>query len=85
MHPFMSPGGKFFLEVSWQSYDGRIPTLNEVDFKEHNESVWTFQAPVFGRKASPSVNIILHLYYTKPTSQPGVDGAKFCSTRFHDL
>ena len=38
-----------------------IPILNEVDFREHYDSLWTFQAPVSGRKASPLVDIILAL------------------------
>ena len=50
-----------FLALFWQSYHCMIPILNEVDFREHYESLWTFQAPVSGRKASPLVDIILAL------------------------
>ena len=50
-----------FLALFWQSYHCIIPILNEVDFREHYESVWTLRAPASGRKASPLVDIILAL------------------------
>ena len=50
-----------FLALFWQSFHCMIPILNEVDLREHYESLWTFQAPASGRKASPLVDIILAL------------------------
>ena len=50
-----------FLALFWQSYHCMIPVLNEVDFREHYESLWTPLSPSSSRKASPLVDIILAL------------------------
>ena len=52
---------EYFLALFWQSYHCIIPILNEVDFRDHYESLWTFQAPATARKASPLVDVILAL------------------------
>ncbi len=50
-----------FLTLFWQSYHCIIPILNEGDFREHYESLWSTQSPSSCRKASPLVDIILAL------------------------
>lgn len=52
---------EIFLALFWQSYHCMIPVLNEVDFREHYESLWTPLSPSASRKASPLVDIILAL------------------------
>ena len=50
-----------FLALFWQSYHCLIPVLNEVDFRQQYESLWTPQSSSSKRKASPLVDIILAL------------------------
>ena len=49
-----------FLALFWQGYHCTIPILNEVEFKEHYESLWGAATPSV-RKPSPLVDIILAL------------------------
>ena len=50
-----------FLALFWQSYHCTTPILNEVDFREHYESLWVSHTTTFHRSASPLVDIILAL------------------------
>jgi len=51
----------YFLALFWQSYHCTMPILNEVEFRECYESLWSSQSPSLGRKASPPVDIMLAL------------------------
>ena len=51
----------YFLALFWQSYHCTMPILNEVEFRECYESLWSSQSPSSSRKASPLVDIMLAL------------------------
>ena len=51
----------YFLALFWQGYHCTIPILNEADFREHYEGLWSSGASATSRKASPLVDIVLAL------------------------
>ena len=53
----------YFLGLFWQTYHCTIPVLDELEFREHYESLWVATANTGGayRKASPLVDVILAL------------------------
>ena len=53
----------YFLNLFWQSYHATIPVLNEVEFREHYDSLWSKLSPdgLSVRKPSALVDIILAL------------------------
>jgi hypothetical protein len=54
------PQEENFLALFWQSFHCTIPILNELEFKEHYESLWATPTPS-GRKPSPLADIVLAL------------------------
>ena len=53
----------YFLGLFWQTYYCTIPILDELEFREHYESLWAITSPSgrASRKPSPLVDIILAL------------------------
>ena len=51
----------YFLALFWQSYHCMMPILNEGEFRESYESLWSSNPPSSSRKASPLVDIMLAL------------------------
>jgi len=49
-----------FLGLFWHSYHCTVPILNEIEFKEHYESLWSTPTPS-GRKPSSLVDVTLAL------------------------
>lgn len=53
----------YFLALFWQSYHCTMPILNEVEFRESYQSLWSSRSPPhsLSREASPLVDIMLAL------------------------
>ena len=53
----------YFLSLFWQSYHCTVPILDELEFRNHFESLWVTSSPATGmsRKPSPLVDIVLAL------------------------